>query len=73
MTSDERTANESSVVRTVKRFWRDPDGAVTVDWVALTGFILFLGMDTTFYVATSVPRVAEKVGEHLEDTPVMPE
>ena len=72
MTSDDRAKGRSSVLREVKRFWRDCDGAVTVDWVALTGFIVFLGMATAFYVATSVPQVADRVGEHLEDTPVLP-
>lgn len=57
----------------VSRFAHNQDGAVTVDWVALTGFILALGMGTAFYVASSVPRVADKVGENLENTPVLPE
>ena len=56
----------------LRKFYPDEDAAVTVDWVALTAFTLFLGMATAFYVATSVPRVAEKVGTHLEETQVMP-
>lgn len=59
--------------RPVSTFLRDQSGAVTVDWVALTGFILALGIGTAFYVASSVPRVAEKVGENLERTPVLPD
>lgn len=73
MMSNDRTKGRSNATRTALRFWRSQDGAVTVDWVALTAFILFLGMATTFYVATSVPKVAGKVGQHLEDTPVLGE
>ncbi len=70
--SDDRTPSQFNAARAVSRFWRGQAGAVTVDWVVLTGFIVFLGMATAFYVATSVPQVADKVGTHLEDTPVMP-
>lgn len=59
--------------RDMSRFLKDEDGAITVDWVVLTGFIVFLGIATSFYVATSVPMVADKTKETMEAMTVMPD
>ncbi len=72
MMSDVGMAGRTRARHGWQRFWQERDGAVTVDWVVLTGFLVLLGMATTFYIATSVPQVADKVGEHLENTTVMP-
>lgn len=73
MTSDNRTLDWRTPTRHLRRFWQDRDGAVTIDWVALTAFTLMLGMAAAFYVSSSVPHVASTVGEHLENTTVMPD
>lgn len=48
-------------------FLTEDEGAVTVDWIAMTATILFLGMATAFYVSTSVPFVAEKLSSFLDN------
>lgn len=73
MTRNRNGHRAASIRRVVRHFLRDDDGAVTVDWVALVAFTVLLGMGAAFYVATSVPKVAGKVGDHLETTDVMPE
>lgn len=73
MASDGRRSRNNGYFRHFKGFHDAEDGAVTVDWVAVTGFTIALGMGAAFYLATSVPKVADRVGEHLEETPVMPE
>ncbi|MZR12721.1 hypothetical protein GQE99_06770 [Maritimibacter sp. DP07] len=57
-------------IRTIHRFSRDEDGAVTVDWVALTAGILLLGMVTGFTVSSSVPTLANKMSSFLSNTKV---
>lgn len=47
-------------------FLRDEDGAVTVDWIALTAAILLLGMVTAFAVGSSVPVLADKLSSFLD-------
>ena len=71
--SDDGTQGGATPIFTSSRFWRDQDGAVTIDWVALTAFTIALGMGAAFYVATSVPHVADKLGDHLETTTIVAE
>jgi len=72
MTSDDSNRAPALTRRLISNFLKDRDGAVTVDWVALTAFTVFLGMGAAFYIASSAPRVANKVGDHLSATTVMP-
>ncbi|MCB1335896.1 MAG: hypothetical protein KDK10_00015 [Maritimibacter sp.] len=73
MTRDYFAAVSTRAARAVARFSKDQAGAITVDWVVLTGFIVFLGIATSFYVATSVPMVAEKTQGTMENMTVMPD
>jgi uncharacterized membrane protein YczE len=49
----------------VKAFALAQDGAVTVDWVALTAGIVLLSLGAAFYVGSSVPEVADKVSVYM--------
>ncbi|MEC7761413.1 MAG: hypothetical protein VX874_05800 [Pseudomonadota bacterium] len=52
------------------QFVSDEDGAVTVDWVALTAAVLMLGLFAGFTVTSSVPTLANKLSEFVSDRPV---
>ena len=54
-------------------FRAEEDGAVTVDWVVLTASIVFMGIATAFYIASSVPEVADNVSGYMEEMTVMPD
>ena len=55
------------------RFRRDESGAVTLDWVALTAAMVFLGAAAGFFATSEVPRLAGKVDSSLDSMPVMPD
>lgn len=46
-------------------FIRRQDGAVTVDWVVLTGAIVMLGMAAAFTVGANVPGLADQVSDTM--------
>ena len=50
-----------------RRFLRDDSGAVTVDWIVLTGMIVLLGMAAGFAVTANVPQLADGVGAYMTD------
>ena len=54
----------------VRDFLRDDAGAVTVDWVVLTGMIVLLGMASAFAVAANIPGLADHVGTYIGDTEI---
>ncbi|MCK0172119.1 hypothetical protein MWU53_13730 [Aliiroseovarius sp. S1123] len=54
------------------RFARSEDGAVTVDWVALTAAVLMIGLFAGFTVSSSVPELANKISEVVSKQPVGP-
>lgn len=49
----------------LKRFAKDEDGAVTVDWVVLTAAIVGLGLIVMTAVAPGVSGLAGKIGSEL--------
>jgi len=53
--------------RLLRGFLRAEQGAVTVDWVVLTGMIVLLGMAAGFAVTANVPGLAEDVGSYMSD------
>ena len=53
------------------RFVRCEDGAVTVDWVALTAAVLMIGLFAGFTVSSSVPELANKISEVVSKQPVV--
>lgn len=54
----------------LSRFLREEHGAVTIDWVALTAAIMFMGVFAGFTVTSTVPSLANKLSEFLEARPV---
>lgn len=54
-------------------FLSSEDGAVTVDWVALTAAIVFLGVGIGFTVSSSVPQLASKISQTVQSMSVMPD
>lgn len=51
-------------------FHRAQDGAVTVDWIVLTAALVMMGIGAAFYIASSVPKVAENVKNYMEGVEV---
>jgi len=49
------------------------DGAVTVDWIALTATIAFLGISATFYIGAAVPELADALVSYMDGMEVVPE
>ncbi len=56
----------------LRRFLSDENGAVTVDWVALTAAILMIGMFVGFSVTSSVPTLANKMSSFVSSRSVGP-
>ena len=52
------------MVNVVKRFWRGEDGAVTVDFVVLTGAIVVLGLLVGTAISEGGATLAENKGNH---------
>ena len=53
-----------------KRFKRDEDGAVTVDWVVLTAAIVGLGIAVLASVRGATSNVTAKISSQLESTTI---
>lgn len=53
-----------------RRFLRDDLGAVTVDWIVLTGMIVLLGMAAGFAVTANIPQLAGEVGDYMSETTI---
>lgn len=49
----------------VRRFLQSEDGAVTVDWLALTAVIAMLGLGVGFAVSAGVPELAKNIGSFV--------
>ena len=48
-----------------KTFWSSEDGAVTVDWVVLTGGLLILGIVVTAMIANGATNMSGSAGNRL--------
>ena len=55
---------------TLLRFARNDDGAVTVDWVVLTAFIVTIGAVSLMTVTGGARGHGDKIGTHLTDMEV---
>ncbi len=53
------------MLKRLKRFNRDESGAVTVDWVVLTAFIVGLTGVVVLAIQGSSGSVGDSVGNHL--------
>lgn len=51
----------------LRKFRRAEAGAVTVDWVVLTGLIVGLGAAVVVTILETTAEGAEGLGAHLED------
>ena len=54
----------------IKNFRRDEDGAVTVDWVVLTGAIVGLGFTVIVSIAGGILDHSTGLGAHLDSRSV---
>jgi Flp pilus assembly pilin Flp len=52
------------------RFWKDQDGAVTVDWVVLTAAVIGLGMVVLMPVAFATTSATNGVAAYVASVPV---
>ena len=50
-----------------KTFLKAEHGAITVDWIALTATLVFMGIAAAFYLSSSVPVVANKTSEYMRN------
>lgn len=51
----------------VKRFQKDEDGAVTVDWVVLTAAIVGLGLIVMAAIKPAISTLAADIGTEVND------
>lgn len=56
----------------LKGFFMRQDGAVTVDWVVLTGGIVFLGLALAFTVTGNIPGLADQISSTVASSEVVP-
>ncbi|MBV7378981.1 Flp family type IVb pilin [Maritimibacter dapengensis] len=54
-----------NIMNFVKRFKKDEDGAVTVDWVVLTAAIVGLGIAVLTSVSGGTTSLADKISSSL--------
>jgi hypothetical protein len=52
------------------RFLCEEDGAVTVDWIVLTGTIIFLGMAVALTIGGELPVIAQQIAGWLSNREV---
>lgn len=55
----------------IKRFQRDEEGAVTVDWVVLTAALVGLGFGVVFAISQSATNHASSVGAHISSSNIV--
>lgn len=62
----ERDTEMMKLLNLAKRFKKDEDGAVTVDWVVLTAAIVGLGLIVMAAVKPAVGRLSTNIAENLD-------
>ncbi|WP_333683615.1 Flp family type IVb pilin [Pontibaca methylaminivorans] len=58
------------MIKFFKRFGKDEDGAVTVDWVVLTAAVIALGGVAYTGISRGTDALSGAVGDSLEDATV---
>ena len=53
------------LINFLKRFKKDEDGAVTVDWVVLTAAVVGLGIVVMGFISPAVSSLAEGIGTEI--------
>jgi len=66
--SDQNSRDRAGTGKKPRRFLRDENGAVTVDWVVLTASIALLGAAVGFTVSSNVPGLADEIAEVMSET-----
>lgn len=59
---------DTKIATKLRRFKRDENGAVTVDWVLLTGALVALGMSVMFQVGSGAEEQAQKTNRCMKIT-----
>ena len=54
------------VMNLLKRFQKDEDGAVTVDWVVLTAAVVGLGLLVMGAIGDAVSSLSDNIADHIE-------
>ena len=52
---------------TLKAFWHDEAGAVTVDWVVLTGAVVGLGIVVMNTIGAGIENLGQKIVDDLNN------
>ncbi len=50
----------------IRSYKRDEDGAVTVDWVVLTGAIAFIAIGVIFQIRTATTELGVAISEEID-------
>jgi len=53
------------LINFLKRFKKDEDGAVTVDWVVLTAAVVGLGIVVMGFISPAVSNLAQGISDKL--------
>ena len=53
------------LINFLKRFKKDEDGAVTVDWVVLTAAVVGLGIVVMGFISPAVSNLAQGIGTEI--------
>jgi Flp pilus assembly pilin Flp len=59
------------MIKFIKNFSKEEDGAVTVDWVVLTAAVVGLGIAGVSTVSTGIEGLASNIGTELSDSSVI--
>ena len=59
------------MIKFFKNFWKDEDGAVTVDWVVLTAAVVGLGIAGVSTVSTGIGNLATSIGTEVGGSTVV--
>jgi Flp pilus assembly pilin Flp len=54
------------MMHTLRRFWNDETGAVTVDWVVITAAIVALGVAVTAAVTTGTENLSDSIWAYMD-------
>lgn len=55
------------VMNLLKRFQKDEDGAVTVDWVVLTAAVVGLGLVVMAAIGPAISGLSQNIADNIEE------
>ncbi len=56
----------------IRAFLLARDGAITVDWIALTAALVGMGIAAAFFIGASVPEIADQTSSYLANREIVP-